>query len=290
MQVTKSDDMQKITTIKECRAVVTALHRQGLTVGFVPTMGALHDGHMALAQHSLRDGHKTIVSIFVNPKQFGVGEDFSRYPRVEDTDAALLEKTGVDFLYVPAVTQMYPDGFATQVRVQGITDYLCGQTRPGHFEGVATVVTKLLNQLQADVAYFGEKDWQQLQVIKRLALDLDSATRIVGVPIVREEDGLALSSRNRYLNAHDRAKAPLLYITLCHLADEIMGGADTAALLKTAAHGLSENGFVVDYLELADAATLVPVHNVQKPARLFVAAKLSNTRLIDNVGVSSMGE
>jgi pantoate--beta-alanine ligase len=277
--------MQKITSLKECRAAVVALRQQGLTVGFVPTMGALHDGHMALAQQSMRDGHKTIVSIFVNPKQFGVGEDFSRYPRVEDADAVLLEQMGVDFLYLPAVTQMYPDGFATQVRVQGITDYLCGKTRVGHFEGVATVVTKLLNQVQADTAYFGEKDWQQFQVIKRLALDLDISTHIVGVPIVREEDGLALSSRNRYLNATDRAKAPLLYITLCHLADEIVAGGDVAALLKTATHGLTENGFVVDYLELADATTLEPVHNMQKPARLFVAARLGNTRLIDNVGV-----
>ncbi len=279
--------MQHIEQINHCRNVVAGWRRDGATIGFVPTMGALHEGHLSLVRQSLAAGHKTVVSIFVNPKQFGPNEDYAKYPRVLDADAELLKNTGAHLLFAPSVDEMYAQGFATQVKVDGLTKFLCGPTRPGHFEGVATVVTKLLNQVQADEAFFGEKDWQQLQVIKRLAADLDIPTRITGVEIMREEDGLALSSRNRYLNAADRAKAALLNITLRSLADEIaQGGCDIDALLKTAAMGLTENGFSVDYLELADAALLHPVRNLEKPARLFVAARLGATRLIDNMAVN----
>ena len=279
--------MQRIEQIKQCRTTVAAWRKDGATIGFVPTMGALHEGHLSLVRPSLAAGHKTVVSIFVNPKQFGPHEDYTTYPRVLDADAALLKNAGAHLLYTPSADEMYAVGFTTQVKVDGLTNFLCGPSRPGHFEGVATVVTKLLNQVQADEAFFGEKDWQQLQVIKRLAIDLDMRARITGAPIVREEDGLALSSRNRYLNAVDRAKASLLNITLRSLADEIaQGGCDISALLKTAAMGLTENGFSVDYLELADAALLHPVRALEKPARLFVAARLGATRLIDNMAVN----
>lgn len=279
--------MQQIERLNQCRQAVAAWRKEGATIGFVPTMGALHEGHLMLVRSSLAAGHKTIVSVFVNPKQFGPNEDYAKYPRVLDADAALLKDVGAHLLYAPTVDEMYAKGFATRVQVDGLTNYLCGPSRPGHFEGVATVVTKLLNQVQADEAFFGEKDWQQLQVIKRLAVDLDIPTRITGVDIVREQDGLALSSRNRYLNAGDRAKASLLNITLRSLADEIsQSGSDIEALLKTANRGLSENGFSVDYLELADAALLHPVRSLERPARLFVAARLGTTRLIDNMAVN----
>ncbi len=278
--------MRIIEQIKQCREIVAAWRAERATIGFVPTMGALHEGHLSLVKKSLDAGHKTIVSIFVNPKQFGPNEDFAKYPRVLDVDAQLLKDAGAHMLYAPIATQMYPDGFATSVHVAGLTDYLCGPFRPGHFEGVATIVTKLLNQVQANEAFFGDKDWQQLQVIKRLAGDLDIRTRITGVPIVREEDGLALSSRNRYLSVEDRAKASLLNITLRSLADEIMAGDDIDAALKTARVGLTENGFAVDYLELADASTLQPARKLDKPARVFVAARLGGTRLIDNMAVN----
>lgn len=278
--------MQQVERIKECREYVTAWRCQEASIGFVPTMGALHEGHMALVRASLSAGHKTIVSVFVNPAQFGPNEDYKAYPRVLKADAELLSHHGAHLLYVPDVTQIYPDGFATSVRVGGLTDTLCGPSRPGHFEGVATVVTKLLNQIQADEAFFGEKDWQQLQVIKRLASDLDIPTRITGVGIVREDDGLALSSRNRYLSPAERAKAPLLNITLQNLAQDMLEGGDVNRLLKTSIHGLNENGFKVDYLELADAQTLLPVRDLNKPARLFVAARLGTTRLIDNIAVN----
>ena len=283
--------MQQVEHIKQCREVVRAWRRDGASIGFVPTMGALHEGHISLVRKSLSAGHKTVASIFVNPKQFGPNEDYAKYPRVVDADAQLLKDAGAHLLFAPNVDEMYEQDFATRVCVDGLTNYLCGPSRPGHFEGVATVVTKLLNQVQADEAFFGEKDWQQLQVIKRLAIDLDIPTRITGVEIMREADGLALSSRNRYLSAADRAKASLLNITLRSLADEIahdvlMGGSDINALLKTAVIGLTENGFSVDYLELADAASLHPVRSLEKPARIFVAARLGITRLIDNMAVN----
>lgn len=278
--------MRTIEQIKQCREIVAGWRAERATIGFVPTMGALHEGHLSLVRKSLDAGHKTIVSIFVNPKQFGPNEDFAKYPRVLDVDAQLLKDAGAHMLYAPIATDMYPAGFATTVHVAGLTDHLCGPSRPGHFDGVATIVTKLLNQVQANEAFFGDKDWQQLQIIKRLAGDLDIRTRITGVPIVREEDGLALSSRNRYLSVEDRAKASLLYITLRSLADEINSGDDIDVALKTARVGLTENGFSVDYLELADASTLQPARKLDKPVRLFVAARLGGTRLIDNIAVN----
>ncbi len=278
--------MQVVERVKTYREILAAWRREGATIGLVPTMGALHDGHLSLVRESLRAGHKTVVSVFVNPTQFGPNEDYTTYPRVLEADVDLLKQAGAHLLYAPNVDEMYASGFATRVQVHGLTNYLCGSSRPGHFEGVATIVTKLLNQTQADEAFFGEKDWQQLQVIKRLATDLDIPTRITGVAIVREQDGLALSSRNRYLNPEHRAKAALLNITLRSLAEELVDGAcDAETLLKTAAHGLNENGFSVDYLELANAQTLHPVRTLEKPARLFVAARLGGARLIDNIEV-----
>lgn len=278
--------MQQVTTIKDCRALVQARRACGQKIGFVPTMGALHDGHLSLLRQAKADGHETVASIFVNPAQFGPNEDFALYPRRAAEDAALLEQSGAGLLFLPEVQEIYPHGFATDVRVKNLGDYLCGPFRPGHFEGVATVVCKLLNIVQPDTAYFGEKDWQQLQVIKGLVRDLDMPVHIVGVPTLREADGLAMSSRNQYLDAVDRAKAPLLYITLCDLATKLCKGGDIAALLKTARRGIEENGFQVDYLEYADGETLVPLRAHLKPARLFVAARLGRTRLIDNIPVA----
>lgn len=253
------------------------------TVGFVPTMGALHRGHMALVQQSMRDGHHTVASIFVNPKQFGAGEDLSRYPRPLEQDQAMLEQAGVRLLFLPTVEGVYPAGFATHVRVGGIAEHLCGPFRPGHFEGVATVVARLLNAVGADAAYFGEKDWQQLQIVKRLARDLAIPTHIIGVPTCREEDGLALSSRNVYLSAEERVLAAQIPATLQRLATAIAAQPGQAEKwLEQERTFLTDKGFVLDYLELADAQSCAPVRNLARSSRVFIAARLGKTRLIDN--------
>jgi pantoate--beta-alanine ligase len=275
--------MQHAHSLTDLRQLVAEQRRKGASIGFVPTMGALHEGHIRLVETSLRAGHATLVSIFVNPTQFGPNEDYSRYPRTLEEDAGRLQAAGAQLLFAPKVEDIYPEGFSTEVKVRGIPDHLCGPFRPGHFAGVATVVTKLLNMAEADAAYFGEKDWQQLQLIRRLAVDLDISTAIHGVPTVRETDGLALSSRNRYLGAADRARAALIPQTLQALAEEIRNTPEkSAAALARAKERLLENSFTLDYLELADAASCAPVKDLLAPARVFIAARIGGTRLIDN--------
>jgi len=275
--------MQHFTHLPDLRAAVQAAKAAGKAIGFVPTMGALHHGHIALVKQSLSAGCYTVVSVFVNPKQFGPQEDLARYPRDVAGDSALLAQAGADALYVPAVEAIYPPGFSTEVRVAGVSQHLCGAFRPVFFAGVATVVAKLLTMVAPNQAYFGEKDWQQLQVIRRLVADLAIPTQIIGVPTVREADGLALSSRNRYLNAEDRSRATLIPATLQRLAAAIAKKpGNSAALLAAERYALTQQGLRLDYLELADAETCTPTLSLARPARLFIAAFIGTTRLIDN--------
>lgn len=279
--------MPIVRTVRELRAIVADWHRNGDRVALVPTMGALHAGHLALVGEGRRRADRVIATIFVNPKQFGAGEDLDRYPRREAADAAALEAAGCDLLFAPDVAEVYPAGFATHVSVAGVTDDLDGAARPGHFDGVATVVAKLLNQAQADVAIFGEKDYQQLLTIKRLARDLDIPTEIVGYPTVREADGLALSSRNAYLSPDERRHAAELPRTLAAASEAIRAGGDVAAALRVATEQLLAAGFAsVDYVELRDAETLVPLTRLDRPARLLAAARIGGARLIDNIAVN----
>ncbi|MEQ9663242.1 MAG: pantoate--beta-alanine ligase, partial [Parasphingopyxis sp.] len=221
--------MQLARTIKLLRESVTALKSDGGTLALVPTMGALHEGHLALVARAKEEADHVAASIFVNPAQFGEGEDFDAYPRTEERDGELLEAAGCDLLWAPSPSEVYPDGYATTVSVTGVSEGLCGGARPGHFDGVATVVAKLFNQVAPDVALFGEKDYQQLAVIRRMVRDLDFDIRIVGVPTVREADGLALSSRNRYLSDDERAAAVALPDAMGEAAEAIAGGADVGA-------------------------------------------------------------
>lgn len=278
-----------IRTIADLRATVAAWRRNNETIGLVPTMGALHDGHLSLVAHSRADNKHTIATLFVNPTQFGPKEDLTAYPRDEAADLAKLQAANVDALYAPSVGEMYPQGFATTVTVAGLTDHLCGPHRPGHFAGVATVVSKLLLQAAPDRAYFGEKDFQQLQVIRRMAADLDIPARIVGVPTVRETDRLALSSRNRYLSAEDRAHAAALPRMLADIAGRLRK--EPGAVAREIAWGfrqLEDAGFrKIDYIEACDEATLQPARQVTAPSRVFAAAWLGRTRLIDNWAVNT---
>jgi len=260
-------------------------------VALVPTMGALHAGHIALVEAARGRGAQVVVSIFVNPTQFGPHEDLDAYPRREASDVALLEAAGAALLWAPDVATMYPPGFATSIDVGGVSARWDGTARPGHFAGVATVVTKLLQQVRPDVALFGEKDYQQLAVIRRLVADLDMGIEIVGVPTQREDDGLALSSRNAYLNEEERATARTLPRALGEAAAAIERGGDISAALAAAVARLSEAGFnPIDYVALVDAATLEPVERLGGPARLLAAAKLGRTRLIDNLAVNPREE
>jgi pantoate--beta-alanine ligase len=258
---------------------------EGARVALVPTMGALHAGHMALIEAARRPGTRIVASIFVNPRQFGPSEDLARYPRREAADARLLSEGGCDLLWAPTVETMYPDGFATSVSVSGVSDGLDGAARPGHFDGVATVVTKLLGQVRPDIACFGEKDYQQLAVIRRLVADLDLDVEIVGVPTQRDDDGLALSSRNIYLDGDERARAVALPRTLGIAARAIGRGESPDAVLADAVAALTGAGFDVDYVALADAKTLAPDPAPQRPRRLLAAARMGATRLIDNVAI-----
>ena len=247
-------------------------------------MGALHAGHMALVEAARAAGAKVIASIFVNPKQFGPNEDLARYPRPAEADTALLTEHGCDVLWMPGVDEMYPASFATNVSVSGVSDGLDGAARPGHFDGVATVVAKLFNQVRPDAAYFGEKDFQQLAVIRRMVADMDFALEIVGVPTVREPDGLALSSRNAYLSADERARAVALPRALTEAKRAIEAGVDSA--IAAAMASLTDAGFVTDYVELVDAASLgAPITGQLR--RLLAAARIGATRLIDNVPVAA---
>lgn len=276
---------QSFRDLAALRGCVAAWRAAGERVVLIPTMGALHDGHLALVAEARRIGRRAVASIFVNPTQFGPSEDFSRYPRDLDSDLALLAQGGADAAWTPGVETMYPPGFATRIEVAGLTEGLCGPFRPGHFAGVATVVTKLLNQVRPDVALFGEKDYQQLRVIQQAVADLDLPVEIRGVPTVREPDGLALSSRNRYLSAEERAVAPKLQAVLTEIAAASRNGTPVAGRIAAGRAALEAAGFRVQYLAVCDARTLVPVERVDGPARVLVAAFLGRTRLIDNRAV-----
>jgi pantoate--beta-alanine ligase len=278
--------MQIVRTPAALTAAIEAVRRGGRKVAFVPTMGALHAGHLALVAEGLARADVVVASIFVNPRQFAPGEDLSRYPRDEAGDVAKLAGAGCTMVYAPDVASMYPPGFASFVRVGGLPDVLCGAVRPGHFDGVATVVTKLLAAARADVAIFGEKDWQQLAIVKRMAADLDLGTEIVGAPIVRDADGLALSSRNLYLAPEDRARALALPKALSHARSQLHAGAALAAVLAEGALTLARAGFArVDYFELVDGETLMTLRAPVAGARLMAAGTVGTTRLIDNMAV-----
>ena len=276
-------------SVSELRARVGEWRKSGETVGLVPTMGALHEGHLALVRRAQADNRRCIVSLFVNPTQFGPSEDLAAYPRNEAADRDKLAALGADLLFAPGVTQMYAPGAATTVTVARLTDHLCGPFRPGHFAGVATVVTKLLLQSLPDAAYFGEKDYQQLQVIRRLARDLDIPVRIAGVPTVRDADGLALSSRNAYLSPAERAAALAIPRTLNAIAERLSRSPqDVAQQTRWGRDQLSAAGFTpIDYVDVCDAESLQPLSAAKEPARVFAAAWMGRTRLIDNFPIQA---
>ena len=280
-------DIAVFSDIASLRTAVGAWRSQGLRVALVPTMGALHAGHAALVAEGVRRADRVVASVFVNPTQFAPHEDFSQYPRTFAADLDTLAAAGAAGCFAPAAEDMYPRGFCTTVTMEGPAKVdLEDRFRPTHFAGVATVVAKLLNQAQADCAIFGEKDYQQLKVIMRMARDLDLPTQILGAPTVREADGLALSSRNVYLSASDRAAAPALHAALAHAAARIGDGEPLAHVMADAREAVVGAGFAVDYIEARHAETLERVARGQDgPIRVLAAAKLGSTRLIDNVGV-----
>lgn len=278
--------MQLKRRLTEIRAAIADLRADGGKIALVPTMGALHEGHISLVKRAGEVADHVVASIFVNPTQFGEGEDFESYPRTEEDDAAKLEAAGCELLWAPAPNQVYPNGFSTSIAVSGVSEGLCGAARPGHFDGVATVVAKLFNQILPDYALFGEKDYQQLALIRRMARDLDFQIEIIGVPTMREADGLAMSSRNTYLSPEDRARAVALPNALRTAADAIISGASVGETLATAQQQMINAGFAsIDYVELRDAETLDPVKLLERPARLLAAARIGQTRLIDNIAV-----
>ena len=279
--------MEIVRTVADLRKHIALWRKGEVRVGLVPTMGALHQGHMALVEAARAECDRIVASIFVNPKQFAPTEDLGSYPRREAADLEMLRSAGVDLVFIPAVDEMYPPDFATLVRVSGLTEGLCGAHRAGHFDGVTTVVTKLLIQALPDTAYFGEKDYQQLTVVRRLARDLDLPVRIAGVPTVREPDGLALSSRNVYLSAEERRIAPNLARVLRSIAAVL--AQDPNAVAREIAHGsvaLQQVGFAVDYLEIREAESLAVTSEVTASSRVFAAVRLGTTRLIDNMPIA----
>lgn len=278
--------MQTLRDLPALRSAIDAMKSDGRPVALVPTMGALHEGHMALVEEARRHAGHVVVSIFVNPRQFGVNEDLDAYPRREAKDAQMLQAAGVDALWAPSAEVMYPAGYATNISVSGITEGLDGAARPGHFDGVATVVAKLFNQVQPDIALFGEKDYQQLAMIRQMVRDLDMRVEIIGVPTQRAEDGLALSSRNAYLTDEERKDALALPRALGEAARQMEKGTSVEAAVAKAIAMLSAHGFdPIDYVTLCDAVTLEPMTVLDRPARLLGAAKLGRTRLIDNIVV-----
>ncbi len=276
--------MRTLREISALRETLADARRRGDRIALVPTMGNLHAGHLALVEAARERAEVVIATIFVNPMQFGAGEDLDAYPRTLEEDQARLEAAGCDLLFAPEVATVYPRPLEQQTRivVPEVTEGLCGASRPGHFDGVSTVVGMLFNLVQPDLACFGEKDYQQLAVIRRMVADLHFPIEIVGVPIVRAEDGLALSSRNGYLSAEARAAAPSLYRTLCALRDALESGADPDATLAEGQERLREAGFAPDYLELR-AADLGSVTDATRKAVLLAAGRLGTTRLIDNL-------
>jgi pantoate--beta-alanine ligase len=279
--------LEFIGTIQELRRRLAAWRRDGARVGLVPTMGALHEGHLSLVHEARRGADKVVVSIFVNPAQFAPHEDFDRYPRTMETDTAKLVQTGaVDLIFAPSVAEMYPDGFASRIEVSGPSVGLESDIRPHFFSGVATVVAKLLIAVMPDIAIFGEKDYQQLLVVRRLAADLGLPVDIVGGAIVRESDGLAMSSRNAYLDPGERRVAGQLNRVMKNVAARVRAGARIEDTEKAGVSALLAAGFAsVDYVAVRDAATLATIEALSKPARALVAAKVGKTRLIDNMEI-----
>jgi pantoate--beta-alanine ligase len=276
-----------VRTVAELRTIVAAWRREGARVAVVPTMGALHKGHLSLVRAALEKADRVIVTLFVNPKQFNSAADLDAYPRTEKEDAAKLAPVGAHVLYAPDAAEIYPHGFATTVSVSGVSEGLCGAFRPGHFDGVATVVAKLFLQTGADLAFFGEKDFQQLHVVRRMARDVNIPISVVGCPTVREGDGLALSSRNALLSEAERAIAPSLAEILFATAGRLTAGAPFQATLGEAKAAILAAGYrEVEYLELRTEDDLAPFDALDRPARLLAAAWLGDTRLIDNVEVA----
>lgn len=280
--------MQILRTVNEVRQWTRAQRAAGRAIHFVPTMGYFHEGHLSLMRHAQADGGAVVVSIFVNPLQFGAGEDLDRYPRDFERDRQMAESAGVDAIFYPEVSEMYPAGYQTEVRVKELSKPLCGKSRPGHFEGVATVVLKLFNIVSPDRAYFGMKDYQQLRVIQQMVRDLNLPTEIVPCPIVREPDGLAMSSRNVYLSAEERVAATVLYQSLQWAQAQVEAGERNAIRLREGVYQriAAESLARIDYVEVVDAETLQPVERIEQPTLIAVAVFFGKARLIDNTVVN----
>lgn len=277
-----------LRTATELRAATASSRAEGVIIGLVPTMGALHAGHLSLVDRARRDCGLVIASLFVNPTQFGAGEDFDSYPRDEAEDIARFEAHGVDLVYAPGVDEMYPDGFEITVTVDGVSEGMCGAARPGHFDGVTTVVSRLFDHCKPDVAYFGEKDYQQLKVVEKMTQQLGLGIRIIGVPTVRARTGLALSSRNNYLDDAQVRIASALYGTLAAVAGRLDAKVDIAEQCDWGRRALLDAGFDrVDYFEIRDGATLTPAEKYRPGLRIFAAAWIGRTRLIDNLAADA---
>ena len=283
---------QTVHKISELRDVVRDWRRAGDLIAVTPTMGGLHEGHLSLVRTARRRARRVIATIFVNPTQFGASEDFESYPRDEARDTDLLERAGCDLVYIPNVAEMYPSGFASTISVDGLTSPLCGKHRTDHFDGVTTIVCKLLNQTQPDYAVFGEKDWQQLVTLRRMVRDLDMPVQVIGSPTLRDQDGLAMSSRNRYLSPAERRTAGKLNKALFAAADHIASGVPVQRVIEATRKALLSAGFErFDYLEARHAVSLAPIERFTSDgeARVFAAGYLGQTRLIDNVPIERTG-
>ena len=277
--------MKVIRSVVGMKRLAAGWHSAGKTIAFVPTMGALHEGHLSLLRAARKSADKVVASIFVNPIQFGPKEDFRKYPRTFHDDARLLTREGADALFCPRVSDMYPEGFCTVVHVTGLSDRLCGRFRSGHFEGVATIVAKLFSIVSPDIAFFGQKDYQQGKVIGRMVRDLNMELKIRTMPIVREKDGLAMSSRNRYLSAEQRRLAARIFAVLRGVKLAVRRGQRNARVLQSQAReGLKRRGIsTIDYVQIVHGETLAPIKKVHAPAVLAVAVRIGSTRLIDNM-------
>ncbi len=277
--------MEIIKSVQEMSRLARNFKKEGNVIGFVPTMGFLHEGHLSLVREAKKESDRVVVSIFVNPTQFGPGEDYKEYPRDLEGDAVKLEEIGIDYIFTPEVADMYPEGFNSYVEVLGITEVLCGSSRPGHFRGVTTVVSKLFNIVQPDQAYFGQKDFQQLMVIKRMVRDLNMPVEVKGLPIVREPDGLARSSRNKYLNGQERKAASVLYRSLLRAEELYQSGIKETSRLKKEIINLisSEPLAKIDYVAIVVPDTLQELDIIKGQSLVALAVYIGNTRLIDNL-------